>query len=66
MIDSKIGVVDAMDDAIVTLNGIADSLMYRASVEGDDMLSMLIRAASLQAERLMEASDWLKEAEGIR
>lgn len=65
MITSRIGAIDALDAAIVGVNGIDEALLYRSSMEHDDMLCMLSEAASQQVEKMQEIRDWLVKLESM-
>ena len=63
MVDSRIGALDALHSAISNLRGASDALSTRASLEGDDLTSMLSESLDVQTERLTEVERWLEEAQ---
>lgn len=63
MVDSRIGAIDALHSTISNLRGTSDALSVRASLEGDDLATMLSETLDAQAERLAEVERWLEEAQ---
>ena len=60
MADSRIGALDALRSAISNMRGASDALSARASLEGDDLASMLSESLDAQSERLSEVERWLE------
>ena len=63
MIDSKIGVIDALYDALSDVAGVAESLSLVAGREDDDHMRMLARVLDGDAGLLREALQWLEGEE---
>lgn len=61
MIDSRIGALDALHSAISNLRGASDALGARASLEGDDLATMLSESLDVQTERLSDVEQWLED-----
>ena len=60
MVDSKISAVDTLNDVMSDLVGVSYTLCYKATIEGDELSSMLTRVLDVNVDALREIASWLE------
>ena len=59
MVESKVNALDALNNVLSDLSGAADALSLRATVEDDDLASMLARVLDVDTSVLREVAEWI-------
>jgi len=60
MIESAINAVDALNDVASDLSGASEALSYKATIDGDNLSSMLSRVIDMEVDAIREVSAWLE------
>lgn len=63
VIETTVGAVDALNNVLSDLGGAAVTLSLKASVEGDDLASMLSRVLDTDIDALRGVIEWIERSE---
>ena len=60
MVDSWIEAVDALDNVALDLSSASDALCFQATIDGNDLASMVSRVLDADLDAVREVAKWLE------
>ncbi|MBQ3328331.1 MAG: hypothetical protein IJG88_00055 [Eggerthellaceae bacterium] len=60
MVDSRIDAVDTLNEVVSSMVGASYALCYKATIEGDELSSLLTRVLDVSVDALREIVGWLE------